>query len=175
MSFLCHFEVILKSFLCHFYVIFMSFLCHFYVIFIQTSRGLANAPKGQFHPKASNMEKFTWNDNLAQAAHNWANQCNFEHDTNDNRSVPGFRSVGQNLFWKSGSGSKIPTSKKIFIDAIKAWFDESLDYPIDYIDNFKITKNAQTGHFTTMVWAESNQVSFLTFVMLRLHMKGCEN
>ena len=30
--------------------------------------------------KAGNMRKMTWNENLANVAQKWADQCHFEHD-----------------------------------------------------------------------------------------------
>ena len=52
--------------------------------------------------KAANMNKLVWNDELAEFAQVWANQCGNGHDTN--RKSPdfeGFNGQGQNAasFW----------------------------------------------------------------------------
>ena len=36
-------------------------------------------------PKSSNMRAMKWNENLAQVAQKWADQCIYDHDHNEQR------------------------------------------------------------------------------------------
>ena len=59
-------------------------------------------------PKASNMKKLKWNEELAKVAQMWANQCPNDHDPN--RKSPGFtHEPGQNIAdtWTTDSQDKV--------------------------------------------------------------------
>ena len=64
-------------------------------------------------PSAGNMQKLQWNSILAKLAQNWANQCIFQHESRDNRTLPGWKSVGQNLFQSKVMSSKQDTNTRV--------------------------------------------------------------
>ena len=50
-----------------------------------------------------NLEKIkhifsSWNENLAQVAQRWADQCTFSHDSYSARKTSDFEIVGQNVY-----------------------------------------------------------------------------
>ena len=110
------------------------------------------------------MQKISWNDDLATLAQNWMNQCMFQHESNRiNRSFPDL-SVGQNLgYFERNRPYDI---QSLFRKVIKMWFEEYKYFPPDFISPYqypyKITQDIQTGHFTQMVWANTNQVKICT-------------
>jgi hypothetical protein len=104
------------------------------------------------------MRSLTWNDNLGVVAQNWANQCLFEHDSNENRQVPGFGHVGQNIY-SSSWYSPDNMTHDVFESGINGWFQESSNYPSNLISSFVFQQHGpMTGHFTQVVWAETEQV-----------------
>lgn len=76
-----------------------------------------------------------WNDELAQVAQNYAEMCQFEHNTARVANQSTFATVGENLF--AGTGSTDYTA------AVQSWFDERQHY--DYAAN---TCSAVCGHYT---------------------------
>lgn len=106
-------------------------------------------------PPSSNMMALKWNDELAEIAQRWANQCIDDHD--ENRSVAKYPRVGQNLFsswkWPSDGSVVVPIQQ-----SIQGWLDElrlfkDLGYNISRVANF-----GAIGHFTQMIWAETTDV-----------------
>ena len=104
-------------------------------------------------PPASNMQKMSWNEDLAQVAQKWADQCLFDHDTGDARKTPQFEHVGQNIYLQKIS-KKVPGIK--VKKAVKKWFGEVQDFDEHQISPFEFTYN--TGHFSQLVWAETSEV-----------------
>ncbi|TFK97057.1 CAP domain-containing protein [Pterulicium gracile] len=82
-------------------------------------------------------ESLTWNDDLANAAQYWANQCGFRHSN----GLMG--PLGENL--AAGAGPEYFTIE----NALKIWADESSDYH---------SYNPVPSHFTQMVWKASREV-----------------
>ncbi|TGZ84780.1 PR-1-like protein [Ascodesmis nigricans] len=78
-------------------------------------------------------EPLTWDDDLADSAQEYAEECEFEHS--------GISDIGENL----AAGYTTPE------DAVTAWSNEEDDYKTG-----KITKDA--GHFTQMVWKNTTMV-----------------
>ncbi|KAF2901190.1 hypothetical protein ILUMI_04996 [Ignelater luminosus] len=106
------------------------------------------------HPQASNLQEMKWDDELAYRAEQWSHSC-FSERHDEGRHLRRFP-VGQNIatIWTT----KKPTSTYEVVadypDAIKRWFDEYRNYrfgKIYYSDD-------TTGHYTQMVWANSNLV-----------------
>ena len=127
---------------------------------MEVARGeLKSLISNAIYPQASNMQKLAWNGNLAILAQRLANQCLFHHDTSANRTIPPFKSVGQNLYQMKTTG-KLDPLQDSFADAIQAWFVEYKNFPIENLQPFKPSSDSsvQTGHFTALAWAETNQV-----------------
>lgn len=80
-----------------------------------------------------------WNTELAASAQAWADNCQFQHDSNRSPDA-GFSSVGENIAWGGGSTSSF----------FGLWVNERSDYDFGTaIDN----QNYQVfGHYTQVVW-----------------------
>jgi hypothetical protein len=117
-------------------------------------QGIAAAGFGTFK-KATNMRQIVWNDAIASNAQAWANGKKFAHSTQAQRSnIGGYNYVGENLYIqystrKQNVGTFDYTAGiQLFYDEIKL-FKESVD---------KYTFNMNTGHFTQVIWAETNAI-----------------
>lgn len=88
------------------------------------------------NPPASNMEKLYWNNYLQYKAQTHANKCyGLYHN-----------SPGQNIF--------LSTNKTGWNNVIKAWHNEYKDFKY----NNKKYVFKKIGHYTQMVWAETNRI-----------------
>ena len=76
-----------------------------------------------------------WNNDLAQVAQNYADNCVFEHNSNRVSQQSTFTSVGENLFASSGQAN--------YTSAVLSWYNEVEDYT--YSSN---TCSAVCGHYT---------------------------
>lgn len=118
--------------------------------------------KGQLegYPPAANMVQLQWDDEMADVAQAWADQCirrgeGLRHDKLENRFTSKFKYTGQNIAWIGSSNPGTPKWKA----NIKAWFDEYSEYDARYIDSLEYGQKFQkTGHFTQLVWAETRYV-----------------
>ena len=92
---------------------------------------------------ASNMLTMTWDDDIATQAQKYADSCKKGHS--------GEKGFGENLFMSSGS--KVDATK-----AVTAWFDEKklFKWPKGSPVLTDCAFNAGTGHYTQVVWANSN-------------------
>ncbi|XP_053384402.1 cysteine-rich venom protein ENH2-like isoform X2 [Mercenaria mercenaria] len=106
-----------------------------------------NTVRREVSPPARNMMLMSWDEEIANTAQRWAENCNINHDSNYKRYAFGRFSVGQNLAWGSWSMG--------WTDSIKLWADEKKDY--SYSMNGSPTRKA-VGHYTQMVWATSIKV-----------------
>jgi hypothetical protein len=107
---------------------------------------------GPVLPFATNMQQMYWNEDIAKKAQQWANGCTDQHSTNDWRAQPSF-SVGENLYH---SWSSVDTSSIDFKHAVDVWFNEITQ--VTAADVLKYVFNSNTGHFTQIIWAATNQV-----------------
>ncbi|KAL3100787.1 hypothetical protein niasHT_021073 [Heterodera trifolii] len=101
---------------------------------------------GNKMPKAGNMRKFEWDENLAKYADEWANKCTLSHSWN------GW--AGENLAMNGGTFS----NKDGFEYACGRWWDELNRYGFnpDLImtgENF-----SGIGHWTQMAWADTDRI-----------------
>ena len=104
------------------------------------------------------MQLMTWNEDLAIVAQHWLNQCLFQHESDGLlRAFPPFKSVGQNL----GQRSMLSTPEKNHKIAINQWFEEATLFPLSNLSPYRHLLG--TGHFTAMIWAETNQVRLFYF------------
>lgn len=98
-------------------------------------------------PGAQNMREMHWDEELAQRAQQWANECYFEHDPS--RYTNRF-TMGQNLaiVW-----STAPLSNHVsFSSRIQNWFNEVQKYA------WGSRWSAKTGHYSQLVWGDTNLV-----------------
>merc|ERR1711872_509727 len=83
-------------------------------------------------PSASNMRKLVWNDELAETAQRFTDQCSGAHDKV--RNMCDGTSVGQNFAWKSewnGEDSDLMPEKEIekrLPGMVDMWYSEVKDF-----------------------------------------------
>ena len=101
------------------------------------------------------LSKLEWSNDLQKDAENYAKYLArndiFEHSHQNNQ--------GENLYYEYNSES---ITKKPFERASTAWLDEKKDFIYSAIkldDNFY-----KTGHYTQMIWAETNKVGIGAYV-----------
>ncbi|VDP89876.1 unnamed protein product [Echinostoma caproni] len=85
-------------------------------------------------PQASTMPNLKYDQELADLAQKWADNCTFGHDDKTQRQTSLYKQVGQNF---AGHSS--------FEGAFQLWFDEYKDY--DY-ENLKCAEGKACGHYT---------------------------
>ncbi|XP_077299105.1 uncharacterized protein LOC143920216 [Arctopsyche grandis] len=93
-------------------------------------------------PPASDMQLLEWDDELANIAQMWADQCVFEHDLN--RDTVRFN-VGQNIFQSEGG---VPWE-----EAIYSWYSEVEFFDKNLVDNF--INDKVTDHYSQIVWGNT--------------------
>ena len=97
------------------------------------------------------MNQLIWDNELAEVAQSHANQCSFEHDCNECRSVDDFI-VGQNLYQRKTSWLN-PAAN--WTKAIYSFYDEITFAPVKIVRKFKA---GSYGHFSQVVWAETFKI-----------------
>ena len=103
---------------------------------------------------ASNMMELVWDEELARGAQLWADQCVWEHDSND---ICRFR-VGQNLY-QSAQFKQSSLETKITPDwsnACEEWYEEVKDFhgdPTQHGGNY-----LRVGHWSQLIWATTEFV-----------------
>ncbi|RZF35085.1 hypothetical protein LSTR_LSTR009677 [Laodelphax striatellus] len=105
-------------------------------------------------PPAQNMQEMSWDDELAKTAQNYANQCVFKHNKDRGEGV------GENLFIKMYGGPHTEREHN-FTEAIMSWYDEHVHYKYKTVaqEDFHVRDlRTQTGHYTQVVWANTNKV-----------------
>ena len=80
---------------------------------------VALGSSGSRQPSAADMMELSWDDELANVAQGWADQCRVGHDCGDCRKVNRFR-VGQNVWRGRDSQLYGPDWKYVIHD----WFSE---------------------------------------------------
>ncbi|XP_044762206.1 venom allergen 5-like [Coccinella septempunctata] len=109
-------------------------------------RGLVAAGKVPGQPRATNMKQIRYSLELEKKAQEVANTCEFKHVTITGTS---WGWVGQNLYLFMSTGyGKGPN----WHDAIQSWFNEHKIY------RFGSPFSAATGHYTQLVWANTDHV-----------------
>merc|ERR1711872_739211 len=109
-------------------------------------------------PGASNMRKLVWNDELAEVAQRWVDQCKGPvHDMN--RNMCDGTLVGQNVYWSSSSWSSTEDQLMASVDeVVTGWYSE-VEFPgfdSSNISPFQSVPGA--GHYTQLVWADTHDV-----------------
>lgn len=105
-------------------------------------------------PAATNMRVMMWDNELAQIAQRWADQCTEGHD--QYRNIGRFP-VGQNVALQWTYTHKDPKWKDRpdWISNINLWAKEYTDYgfPLNYINPFRF--NSNVGHYTQIIWGNT--------------------
>lgn len=105
-------------------------------------------------PPATDMVKLAWDDDLAQVAQGWVDQCHFGH--NPNRTAQygalagGSTYVGENLALYLTTSHSPPD---IVGFALDTWFAEQQGYNYGPFGG-----SGSTGHYTQLVWADTHGV-----------------
>jgi hypothetical protein len=108
------------------------------------------------------LKPLYWSNKLARYAQQWANHqantqnCYMQHRPHHNG--PFKQIYGENLFWaspKRWSDGKVELQQISIGEVIKSWADEDVDY--DYNSN-SCRAGAQCGHYTQIVWRETQKV-----------------
>ncbi|CAL4085498.1 unnamed protein product, partial [Meganyctiphanes norvegica] len=106
-------------------------------------------------PKATNMREMVWNDQLAEVAQAWAEQCAKGHDLMNNRRIcdSTYRTVGQNVFNNLGHADV-----HLWENAVKAWYGEVEHMPNTDVSSYQDPPTGIIGHYTQVVWAKTYEV-----------------
>jgi hypothetical protein len=105
-------------------------------------------------PTATDMVKLAWDDDLAEVAQGWVDQCDWGH--NPNRTAQygalagGSTYVGENLYVYLTTSSSTPNIVPLALDA---WFDEQQNYNYGPVQG-----SSPAGHYTQLVWADTHRV-----------------
>jgi len=106
--------------------------------------------------KASDMNKLTWDEELATTAQNWAGQCQNKYDNVRGKLVNGnLEPVGQNVHVFKAD-VEFRNDKKMFKNAVKNWFNEMVKFTKDKNQPFEV--NPEYGHFTQVAWAATTKI-----------------
>lgn len=99
-------------------------------------------------PKATNMRKLKWDNDLEMLAKAWVNQCINDHDKcND---LDRFQ-VGQNMAEREGSQS----ISSMMVDSINDWFSEHKKFNKAWVAGAWSSRSGSIGHYTQVVWANT--------------------
>ena len=110
-------------------------------------------------PAAANMRKLVWNDDLAEIAQRWTDQCNELGPHDDSRGKLDGTPVGQNQAMSMTSQQMSAQDiRASFANMPQGWYDEVEDPGFDRngVDNFRFKSG--TGHYTQVVWADTAEV-----------------
>ncbi|XP_066581946.1 uncharacterized protein [Prorops nasuta] len=102
-------------------------------------------------PAAKNMQDLEWDDEIAEVAQAWADQCDFSHD--QCRDIPRFQ-VGQNIASSSASEEKKGDVSKL----VDMWYNEVNNFNKDEVKKFSGANFMKIGHYTQLVWAKTNRL-----------------
>jgi len=102
------------------------------------------------------MNMLKWNDELAEIAQRWADQCTWEHSKDDKTTTYSY--VGQNMAYGASTGIiKDPG----FEGFVQKWYDEVSDWPAANVASFSkagVPEGKMIGHYTQVVWAATKEV-----------------
>jgi len=121
-----------------------------------------NEKRRQVDPPATNMKDLKWDSGLASLSQAWSDRCDFEHgNVPEIKDVdrPDGKKYGQVRGTGTGQNLAQGSPRMSIKTAIKMWDAEKKDY--DYCSNSKSSDappNAMIGHYTQVVWANSEYV-----------------
>ncbi|XDV46479.1 hypothetical protein PO909_014368 [Leuciscus waleckii] len=105
-----------------------------------------NKLRSQVQPSAAFMQKVVWDETLRVVAEAYATKCIWEHNPELEELT-----LGENIFVSTGHFNATK--------AMVRWFGENVDY--DYEKKF-CPEYKMCGHYTQMVWANSNTIGCAT-------------
>ena len=109
---------------------------------------------GDPQPKAADMLEMSWDDQLAEVAQRWADQCVWAHDKK--RDTPKFNDgAGQNMYME---GLFKADEKLDFQNFVVQWYDEVRCFNGKKPWNEQDGAPCVVGHYTQMAWAKSIKV-----------------
>ncbi|XP_031786448.1 uncharacterized protein LOC100680164 [Nasonia vitripennis] len=105
-------------------------------------------------PPAKHMPDLEWDDELANLAQKWANQCKFAHDTC--RDVKRFK-VGQNIA-TIGTTGDVDSLK--LEDLVLMWYNEVEHFDKNNVGRFsgRGANGNAVGHYTQILWAQTTKI-----------------
>lgn len=107
--------------------------------------------------KASNMKEIVWDAELEKIANCWALQCQFKHD--ECRNTAKGLWVGQNLAMVGTNLDMDSLQNNNTLDELVAgWYNEIDNFDPSNIEGYKIPSGPPSGHFTQLVWGETNKI-----------------
>lgn len=119
---------------------------------------------------ATDMKRLQWDAKLETVAQNWANQCQWQHNSNrateynalsptdiNGNPIAGSESVGENLAYFASS-ALTAASLEYALSGYKAWVDEGQDYSMGAFNVSDFCDNEPCGHFTQVIWANTYKV-----------------
>uniref|UniRef100_A0A9J7YH45 SCP domain-containing protein n=2 Tax=Cyprinus carpio TaxID=7962 RepID=A0A9J7YH45_CYPCA len=105
-----------------------------------------NELRSKVQPSAAFMQKVVWDETLRVVAEAYAAKCIWDHNPQLEEL-----SLGENLFVNTGPFNATK--------ALLNWFQEHVDY--DFETN-NCPEDKMCGHYTQMVWADSNRIGCAT-------------
>nr|AEK06327.1 venom allergen-like protein [synthetic construct] len=104
----------------------------------QLANGETNSKNGPM-PQGANINEVTWDDDLEASAVEWAEACAYHH--------PSDAPYGQNL------AAQWPHTNN-YLTRVEKWYNESSKYS----GNPHLEYSSGIGHFTQVVWADTNKI-----------------
>ena len=145
-------------------------------------RDLTNQGKTYDQPPAVNIPHLKWDEGLAQVAQDYAEECYWGHNGERKSDLysytditlfnyDGFKSVGENMYM-STSSKKVNNITYGGEYAVKRWYKE-YDY-YDY-DSNTCQDGKSCGHYTQVIWADTEYIGCGSTVCKYIDNKGWEN
>ncbi|XP_077516660.1 scoloptoxin SSD976-like [Amblyomma americanum] len=109
------------------------------------------------YPQAKDMYELEWDDELAEVAQAFADQCDDSgHDDRRARITTQFKSVGQNLAYATDYTKQTVVEGKTWVDD---WFSEYRDFNPNAVSHFDIGgSRGVVTHFTQIAWANTRYI-----------------
>ncbi|TPP60998.1 hypothetical protein FGIG_08631 [Fasciola gigantica] len=95
-------------------------------------------------PASEKLPELVYDQQLAEQAQRWSNNCTLNHDKPSDRKHPKWQYVGQN--WAADHS---------YESTFNVWFDEHMNYTFD---TMQCDPGAQCGHYTAIVSARTTHI-----------------
>jgi len=126
----------------------------------ETADGETTGSQNTKLPAASKLKPLQWSESLAQVATEWANGCHFGHNPDRNKKLEGITKNDLDGYSRgSFCGENIAANSKeaswdTISHGIKSWAKEAEDYQYGPFQS----GGPVVGHFTQMIWADTQYV-----------------